>query len=144
MAAPHNCAVLINILKSRPMVAVPIYDLAPHGSRTHPQAVLAVQCAVDHHRLPGLRVEGGSNDFVEIALEMPVQAGLDVHRALLEKRAGEILRRAKSYFQFPYPALGTLPPLAVMSTTMLGSNRPLSVNRSLYQTMVSPVTIRRF
>ena len=69
------------------MVAVPIYGLAPHGGGAHPQAVLAVQCAVDHHRLPGFRMGRGSENLVKIALEMPVKACLDVNRALLGKRA---------------------------------------------------------
>ena len=62
------------------MVAVPVYGFAPHGGGAHPQAILAVECAVDHHRLPGLRVEGGSDNFVEIALEMPVQARSEERR----------------------------------------------------------------
>ncbi len=80
------------------MVPIPVYGLVPHGGGTHPQAVLAVQCAVDHHRLPGFRMGRGSDDLIEFALEMPVKAGFDIHNStFLKKRAGEFLRRAMSY-----------------------------------------------
>ena len=59
------------------MVPIPVYGLVPHGGGTHPQAVLAVQCAVDHHRFPRLRMGRGFDDLIEFALEMPVKANFE-------------------------------------------------------------------
>ena len=52
-----------------------------HRQRSHPEAVLTIECAVDHELLLRLAMPRHAEHLVEIAFEMPVNTGLQTHRS---------------------------------------------------------------
>ena len=53
-------------------LAAALHGFIPHGCRAHPYSIIAVEGAVDHHRLLGLGVPGDANNLVLFTLEMTI------------------------------------------------------------------------